>query len=262
MSRISLPPTRLAVECRDLVIRRGSRILLKTDYFSIAPGDTVAIMGKNGCGKSTLLQVINGLIPADGEVLICGEPIGPGSKYLNIRRKIAAVYQNPMLLDTTVYNNVAAGLRFRGLDKKTICERSEFWMERLGITHLTKRWARALSGGEGQKVSLARALACNPDILMLDEPFSALDQPTKYELLFSLRNIMMDVYKEEKSLTTILVSHSFDEVMSLAKQLYLIKEDTLLDLGKPSEVTNKNLPVDVKVFFGNLNEIVTTGSVI
>ncbi len=98
--------------------------------------------------------------------------------------------QDPLLFDTSVFDNVASGLRFRGMDKDEIARRVPLWLERLGVAHLSKRRAGQLSGGEAQRVSLARALVLEPELLLLDEPFSALDPPTRARLRDDLKHLL------------------------------------------------------------------------
>ena len=179
------------------------------------------MIGPNGAGKSTLLQVLALLQrPSSGQLFFRGEIVN-SKNILSIRRRMAVVFQEALLLDTTVYKNVASGLQIRGHRKKEIDGLVWEWLERLGIRSLAHRPARFLSGGESQRVSLARAFALEPEVLFLDEPFSPLDYPTKKGLIDELRDIL-----QATRISTILVTHDYHEIPVLADSV------TVLDRGK------------------------------
>lgn len=144
---------------------------------------------------------------------------------------MALVLQEALLLDTTVLENAASGLRLRGVGKEQARERAAHWLERLGIGHLAKRPSHQLSGGEAQRVSLARALAMEPRLLLLDEPFAPLDVLTKGGLLKDLRRMLA-----ETSATAILVTHDVTEVAHLADRLAVLEAGRLVQEGAPREV--------------------------
>ena len=164
---------------RDVIVRYGETIALQIAALELQSGEVLAILGPNGGGKSTLLRVI-GLLqrPTHGKVLFRGENAFDGNS-LRLRRHIASVFQEPLLLNATVYENAALGLKLRGIGGPEISRRLDPWLERLGIADLRQRNARSLSGGEAQRTSLARALALEPEILLLDEPFAALDPASR-----------------------------------------------------------------------------------
>ena len=144
------------VTLRNLLVKRGGRVVLEAQELSVRKGEVLAIIGPNGAGKSTLLLTLARLLkPERGEIWFNGQPASAESD-LAYRRRIALVLQDPLLFDTSVYENVALGLHFRGAPKSEIRPKVEAWLERLGIPHLSKRRANELSGGEGQRVSLAR----------------------------------------------------------------------------------------------------------
>ena len=159
------------IEIRDLLIQRNGRDVLNVNSLDIKRGETLAIVGPNGAGKSTLLLALARLLPtARGEILFNSKPLKQWDE-LEYRRKISFVFQSPLLLDMTVEQNIALGLKFRGVSKEETHERVGRRIKQLGIELLSKRRASQLSGGEAQRVSLARAFVLEPELLLLDEPF-------------------------------------------------------------------------------------------
>jgi tungstate transport system ATP-binding protein len=216
---------------QNLVIRRGGRLVLEVGSLVVQKNEVLAIVGSNGAGKTTLLLALARLLrPERGEILFNGKPAQAESD-LAYRRRLALVLQDPLLFDTSVYENVASGLHFRGWPKKEIQPKVETWLDRLGILHLSKRRANELSGGEGQRVSLARALALEPELLLLDEPFGALDPPTRNRLLDDLGKIL-----PESGTTTIFITHNLGEARKLAGRLAVIMAGRLQACGAPDEM--------------------------
>ena len=173
---------------KDLVVNRDDQMVLKVDALEIQQGEVLAVIGPNGAGKSTLLLVLARLLPpSSGQVFFRGKPMDQEDE-LTYRRRIALVLQEPLLLHRSVFDNVAAGLRFRGLPRAEVKTRTTDWLERLEISPLKDRQGQRLSGGEAQRTSLARAFALQPELLFLDEPFSALDAPTRSRLLQDLHS--------------------------------------------------------------------------
>lgn len=216
---------------RGLTVRYGERAALRLDDLDIESGEVLAIIGPNGSGKSTLLRVL-GLLqqPSEGQVLLRGVDCGQTDS-LALRRRIATVFQGPLLLNATVYDNAALGLKLRGASRAEIDRRLGPWLERFGIAHLAERSARTLSGGEAQRTSLARAFVLDPELLLLDEPFAALDAATREGLLSELCAII-----ESSKITTVLVTHDRQEAFTLGKRVGVLKDGDLLQLGPRDEV--------------------------
>lgn len=216
---------------RGLRVKRSKRVVLEVEELSIRKGEVLAIIGPNGAGKSTLLLTLARLLkPERGEIWFNGQPASAESD-LAYRRRIALVLQDPLLCDTSVYENVALGLRFRGAPKNEIQPKVETWLERLGIAHLARRRANELSGGEAQRASLARALVLQPELLLLDEPFAALDFPTRVRLLDDLGQIL-----PESQTTTIFITHNLGEASQLAGRMAVIIDGKLQASGVPEEI--------------------------
>jgi len=240
---------------RNLLVRRDEQTVLEIDQLSVQEGEVLAVIGPNGAGKSTLLLALSRLIrPARGEIIIGDEPL-EGQNDLLYRRRIGLVLQEPLLLNTSVFENVAAGLRFRHLPKEEITRRVQTWLARLGISHLRDRPAARLSGGEAQRVSLARAFAIAPTLLLLDEPFSALDSPTRSRLLDDLQSLL-----KETGQTTIFVTHDLDEALLLGDQVAVLLAGRMRQCGRPEQVFAEPADADVAAFVGV--ETIVSGQVI
>jgi tungstate transport system ATP-binding protein len=218
---------------RDVVVRYGTTTALDIPALDVGAGEVLAIVGANGAGKSTLLRVMAMLQTVDRGVVEFRRLAGLYRNSLSLRRRIATVFQQPLLIDDSVYGNVALGLRLRGVGKAEITRRVMPWLERLAIGHLAERSARTLSGGEAQRASLARALVVEPDLLLLDEPFAALD-PTSREAL--LRDFHRTV--TGTAITVVFVTHDRHEAYALGQRTAVLDRGRLMQLGSRQEVFN------------------------
>ncbi len=216
---------------RDVLVSYGNLVALQIAALDLHPREVLAIIGPNGGGKSTLLRVM-GLLqrPTSGTVLFRGEHAFDGNS-LELRRRIATVFQEPLLVNATVYENAALGMRLRGVASRDIARRLEPWLERLGIAHLRGQSARSLSGGEAQRTSLARALVLEPEILLLDEPFAALDPTSREALLRDFQPIIKD-----SGITTVFVTHDRNEAFGLAGRVGVLHLGRLVQIGAREEV--------------------------
>jgi tungstate transport system ATP-binding protein len=230
---------------RDILVRYGEATILEVPFLSVNASEILAIIGPNGAGKSTLLRVM-GLLerPTRGKVLFQGREVDPRSG-LAFRRRTASVFQQALLLNASVYENAALGLKLRGLDRRSIEQRVLRWLERLGIADLARRPARTLSGGEAQRTSLARALALDPELLLLDEPFSALDHPTREELLLDLQTIL-----QETGVATVFVTHDRNEASVFADRVGVLIGGRLVQVGTTAEVFSRPANQTVAEFVG------------
>jgi tungstate transport system ATP-binding protein len=238
-----MPETILGM--KDLIVRYSNQTVLQVDSLDIQEGEVLAVIGPNGAGKSTLLLVLSGLLHPDmGQVYFRGKSIEQENELL-YRRRIALVLQEPLLLHRSVFDNVAAGLKFRGLPRTEIKGRTNEWMERLEISHLSNRPAHRLSGGEAQRTSLARAFALQPELLFLDEPFSALDAPTRLHLLQDLNALL-----SQTSITTVFITHDLDEALLLGDRVAVLLGGVLRQVGPPQDVFSAPSDGDVAAFVG------------
>jgi tungstate transport system ATP-binding protein len=229
-----------------LVARRGEATVLDVPSLAVGPREILAVVGPNGAGKSTLLRVL-GLLerPAQGTIRLRGATVVPGGPTLRWRRRMAAAFQDPLLCDTTVAANVALGLRLRGARAAAAHGRVRAWLDRLGIAHLAPRPARTLSGGEAQRVSLARALVLDPEILFLDEPFSSLDPPAREGLIADLERIL-----REGGTTTVFVTHDRQEALRLGDRIAVLMGGRIAQLDRPEVVFAAPASEEVARFMG------------
>jgi tungstate transport system ATP-binding protein len=223
------------IELKNITFNAHDRTVLTIPDFHIHEGEFLGIMGPNGAGKSTLLKVLAFLErQTRGDILYRGQVIPKGNVPLELRRKFSIALQQTLLLDGTVFQNIAIGLTLRKVPKSIIKEKVAHWMEVFGITHLAKKNALYLSGGEAQRVNLARAMIVEPEILFLDEPFSALDFPTKIKLMEDFKRII-----EEANTTAVFVSHDLMEIHYLTNQLAIIVNGEVKQTGPTSRVLDQ-----------------------
>jgi NitT/TauT family transport system ATP-binding protein len=181
----------------------------------VSPGESVAVIGPSGCGKSTLLYAAAGLVPlAAGRVLTHGQPVdGP-------RRDTALILQDYGLFPwRTVLANAALGLALRGVPRLEAEARAEEVLDRLGLSGLERRWPAQLSGGQRQRVAIARALALEPDLLLMDEPFSSLDALTREDL----QDATLTLWRGGR-LALVLVTHSIEEAVFLGRRIVVLSQ--------------------------------------
>jgi molybdopterin-binding protein len=236
-------------------VRYDAADVLDVAALDVRHGEVLGIIGPNGSGKSTLLRVLALLeTPASGEVRVHGEIVKPADGLL-ARRRMATVFQQPFLARGTVDENVAVGLRFRGVGGAEIATRVGRWLERFAIGHLRGRVARTLSGGEAQRVALARALVLEPDVLLLDEPFAALDAPARAALIPELGAIL-----RADAITTVLVTHDRAEAQAMADRVAVLLDGRIRQLDETSRVFWAPASEEVARFVGV--ETIVDGEVI
>ncbi len=229
---------------RGILVERAGHRILFVEELDVSPGEVLAVVGPNGAGKSTLIHVLALLErPSAGEVLFDGRPVR--GDLLSYRRRMAVVFQEPLLLDATVESNIGSGLALRGVPRAERAHRVRRWLERFGIAALARRSARTLSGGEAQRVSLARALVLEPEVLLLDEPFAALDEPTRQALIDDLDRALA-----ETGTTVVFVSHDRAEALRLGDRVAVIIGGRIRQVGPPSQVFAAPADEEVAAFLG------------
>ncbi|MCD7885634.1 MAG: ABC transporter ATP-binding protein [Lachnospiraceae bacterium] len=222
--------------------------------FSVGKGHLVALLGPSGSGKTTILRMIAGLETADsGEILINGKDVSdvPASK-----RGVGFVFQNYALFRyKTVYDNIAFGLKVNKWKTKDIRERVNELISLIGLEGLEKRYPNQLSGGQRQRVAFARALAPNPELLLLDEPFAAIDAKVRQELRAWLREMINKV-----GVTSIFVTHDQDEAIEVADEIIITNAGRIEQIGSPMEIYRNPDTAFVAEFMGHPTRIDNIGS--
>jgi tungstate transport system ATP-binding protein len=163
------------------------------------------------------------------------------------RRKIAFVFQDPLLMDLSVRENIGLGLKFRGLEGQEILTRVNKWAKTMGLASLLNRRAGQLSGGEAQRVSLARAFVLGPELLLMDEPFSAVDPPTRAQLLNDLSKLLSRDHR-----TTVFVTHNLNEAAQMGDRVAVVIGGDLKQVGTPRQIKSRPADASVRVFLREL----------
>jgi putative spermidine/putrescine transport system ATP-binding protein len=236
-----------ALDVEDLSVRYGTSTAVDGVTLAIEPGEVVALLGPSGCGKTTLLRVIAGFVrQAAGRVRVDGATIDhlPPNQ-----RNIGIVFQNYALFPhMTVAENVAYGLRARGLKGQEVEARVSRFLETVQLGGFKERLPRQLSGGQQQRVALARALAIEPSILLLDEPFAALDRNLRLDMQIEIKRLQRTL-----GLTTILVTHDQDEAMSVADRIAVMHKGSVEQFDTPVAIYDRPQTLFVNGFIGTTN---------
>ena len=232
------------VELKNINKTYGSYQASRNVNFGIEKGKLIGLLGPSGSGKTTILRMIAGLEnPASGEIIIDGKVVNdvPASE-----RGIGFVFQNYALFRyMTVYDNVAFGLKVQKVDKKKIHARVMELVKLVGLEGLEKRYPSQLSGGQRQRVAFARALAPNPQVLLLDEPFAAIDAKIRQELRSWLKEMI-----EKLGITSIFVTHDQDEAIEVADEIIITNAGQIEQKGTPVEVYRNPETAFTASFFG------------
>jgi putative spermidine/putrescine transport system ATP-binding protein len=230
----------------------GQTQVVKDFHMSIEKGEFVSFLGPSGCGKTTILRMIAGFeVPSDGTITINGRN-QQGLK--TSQRNIGMVFQAYALFpNMTVFDNVAFGLKVAGKPKAEIDTRVKEMLKLIHLEHLADRYPYQMSGGQQQRVALARALAPKPQVLLLDEPLSALDAKIRVSLREEIRLI-----QKQLGITTVFVTHDQEEALSISDRIVVMNAGRADQIGTPSEIYNRPATRFVASFVGTLNIIDAT----
>ncbi len=210
-----LAPAKLEVRglSKSFTLQGGSMTVLEDINFQLFPREFVCLVGSSGCGKSTLLNIVAGLTdPSSGSVLVDGREVkGPGSDR-------GMVFQNYTLYPwLTVYQNIAFGLKLRKMPRAEQRDRIDYYLNVVGLTQFAKSYPKQLSGGMKQRVAIARALANEPAVLLMDEPFGALDAQTKEQM----QQFLLELW-EQTHVTVLMITHDVEEAIFLSQRVYVM----------------------------------------
>jgi putative spermidine/putrescine transport system ATP-binding protein len=244
--------SRSLVDIEAVTVRYGDHTALREVSLTIEDGELLALLGPSGCGKTTLLRSIAGLVsPTAGNVSIDGRSMEDWPTRL---RPIGMVFQAYALFpNMRVLDNAAFPLRVGGASRQVARERARHYLELVGLEHLATRYPRELSGGQQQRVALARALAREPQVLLLDEPLSALDAQVRVTLRNEIRRLQQDL-----GITTIYVTHDQAEALAIADRVALMRDGRIEQLGRPHDVYNTPATRFAAQFVGTRNAIEVT----
>jgi sulfate transport system ATP-binding protein len=239
----------MAIDVRNVDKSFGTTPVLRDVSVGIASGSLTALLGPSGCGKSTLLRIIAGLeTPDAGQVLIAGID---ATRLTPQRRNVGFVFQHyAAFKNMTVYGNVAFGLEIRKRPRAEIRKRVMQLLELVHLEQLADRYPAQLSGGQRQRMALARALAVEPEVLLLDEPFGALDAQVRKELRAWLRRLHDEVH-----VTTVFVTHDQEEAMDVADRIVVLAGGVVEQAGTPDEIYENPGSAFVMGFLGSVTRL-------
>ena len=206
---------------------------------AVAPGEFVSVVGPTGCGKSTLLNVGAGLLaPSSGQVHVFGDELD--ARVAGVNRRAGYMFQSEALMPwRSAIDNVVAGLEFRGVGRSEAIHRGEEWLSRVGLAGFGDRYPHQLSGGMRKRVALAQTLVLDPDIMLMDEPFSALDIQTRQ----LMENELLDIWQAKRK-AVLFITHDLDEAIALSDRVIVLSAGPAthpiaefdIDLARPRDV--------------------------
>ncbi len=240
------------IEVTGLNHRYGEQAILENINLSVDRGEVFALIGPTGAGKTTLLRIIDLLeVPSAGEIYFDGKCIPwSGKQRLEIRRRMSFIHQKPQVFNLSVYDNVACGLGWRGEERDRIAGKVDHILEMVGLKGYKNRNARTLSGGEAQRVALARSLVLEPEVLLLDEPTANLDpvSTTKIEQLISY-------VARQRNTTMIMATHDMSQGQQLADRIGVLLDGRLVQTGNATDIFRSPQNEEVAHFVGMENII-------
>jgi spermidine/putrescine ABC transporter ATP-binding subunit len=236
---------RPAVQLDGVTKRFGAAVALHEAWLKIRPSEFMTLLGPSGCGKTTLLNLVAGFLEADaGEIFIEGALVTETPAHM---REIGIVFQNYALFPhMNVANNIAYGLKTRGIEKKEVARRVDEALALVKLDGFADRKPRQLSGGQQQRVALARALVIRPKVLLLDEPFSALDKSLRGSMQVELKQI-----QQELGVTTIFVTHDQGEALSMSDRIAVMSAGRIRQIAAPGQIYRRPADRFVASFIGD-----------
>src|SRR5688572_7709389 len=253
---LTMDAVRSGKHSKDELLKKFDCVVAVADAsFSVFAGETFCIMGLSGSGKSTLIRHFNRLIePSAGEVIVSGQDICklPRKELRELRAKhIGMVFQQVTLLPyRTVLQNVSLPLEVQQISKQERLETSLRALETVGLKNWENRYPHELSGGMQQRVGIARALAANPEILLMDEPFSALDPLIRKQLQMEFKQLSVRLKK-----TTIFITHDLDEAIRIGDRIAIMKEGRIVQIGTPEEIVLRPMDSYVAEFVEGISRL-------
>ena len=240
------------VRFKGIEKRYGKVVAVKKMDLEIPEGALVTLLGPSGCGKTTLLRMLAGLeTPTLGDIYIKGKRINDTPIH---KRNLGMIFQNYALFPhKTIFDNVAFGLKYRAASKAEIQEKVENALETVRLPGVGNRMPSQLSGGQQQRIALARAIVIQPDVLLMDEPLSALDENLREDMRREIDNLQQDL-----GVTTIFVTHDQREALSMSDNVVVMKDGFIQQQGTPEEVYNYSVNHFVADFLGHSNFINAT----
>lgn len=236
-----------SVTLKNIVKRFGTFVAVQKTNLEIEEGAFVTLLGPSGCGKTTNLRMIAGLLdPTEGEIMIGGRRVNDVPIH---KRNLGIVFQNYALFPhKTVADNVAFGLKYRDVPKSEIASRVQKALELVQLPHVGDRYPKALSGGQQQRIALARSIVIEPDVLLLDEPLSALDANLREDMRVELKRI-----QDQIGVTTVFVTHDQSEALAMSDKIVVMSDGRIEQVGTPQEVYNTPATEFVANFLGASN---------
>lgn len=235
------------VQFKGIVKRFGDVVAVEKTDLDIEEGSLVTLLGPSGCGKTTLLRMLAGLEnPSEGDILVKGNRINDTPVH---KRNLGMIFQNYALFPhKTIFDNVAFGLKYRNVSKSEIKTKVSKALEMVRLPGVEGRMPAQLSGGQQQRIAMARAIVIEPDVLLMDEPLSALDENLREEMRREVDNL-----QQELGVTTIFVTHDQREALSMSDKIVVMKDGVKQQEGAPEEVYNNPVNHFVADFLGHSN---------
>src|SRR5262245_56147045 len=241
------PEACMDIEVRNVAKRYGTSLAVSDVSFAVEQGHVLSLLGPSGCGKTTVMRMIAGLIaPTAGAIAIKGKPVNEIPVH---KRNVGMLFQNYALFPhLTVAHNIAFGLEMRRIAKAEALKKADAALAMVRLDGFGARYPHQLSGGQQQRVALARALVIEPAVLLLDEPFGALDKKLRENMQIEMRQL-----QQRLGITTLMVTHDQDEALTLSDRIAVMRAGVIEQLGTPTEIYERPVSRFVASFIGTSN---------